>query len=92
VDFGALRATAPNVKGAVSTGATPQPGTSRASGTLHKGLMMQDVDALLGSPAKMTNRKEGTLDVQSREYTTSDGRVTADFVEGVLVRYTMTSE
>jgi hypothetical protein len=36
--------------------------------------------------------QEGTLNVQTVQYSTADGRITADFVEGVLVRYTITSE
>jgi len=47
---------------------------------------------VLGSPARSVDRKEGTLSVRTCEYMTSDGKVAADFVEGVLVRYTMTSD
>jgi hypothetical protein len=55
-------------------------------------MLLQDVDGLLGSAAKSSERKEGTLRVQTREYATPDGRVTAEFVEGVLIRYRITSE
>jgi hypothetical protein len=58
---------------------------------LRKGLLVEDVDSLLGAPARRTNRKEGTLAVTSRTYDTRAGRVVADFVEDVLVRYTITS-
>jgi hypothetical protein len=34
---------------------------------------------------------EGRLKVTSRVYSTNAGVVTAEFVEGVLIRYTMTS-
>jgi hypothetical protein len=57
-----------------------------------KGMLLQDVDALLGPPAKASERKEGTLRVQARGYTTADGRVSAEFVEGVLIRYHVSSE
>jgi hypothetical protein len=57
-----------------------------------KGMLLQEADALLGTPVKTAERKEGTLRVQTREYATPGGRVTADFVEGVLIRYTITSE
>ncbi len=66
--------------------------TPRRSGLFRKGLLLQEVDAMLGPPAKMTERKEGTLSVRTREYVTPDGKVTADFVEGVLVRYTIASD
>ena len=34
---------------------------------------------------------EGRLKVTSRVYPAGEGRLTAEFVEGVLIRYTMTS-
>jgi hypothetical protein len=72
--------------------ATTTTDTPRRSGLLRKGLLLQEVDAMLGSPAKTADRKEGTLSVRTREYATPDGKVTADFVEGVLVRYTIASD
>jgi len=58
---------------------------------LHKGLLAEEVDQLLGAPFQRTNRKEGTLLVTTRTYDTRSGRVVAEFVEGVLFRYTITS-
>jgi hypothetical protein len=70
-----------------------QPGAPSArSGLPRKGMLVQDVDVLLGAAAKSSERREGTLRVQTREYVTPDGRVTAEFVEGVLIRYRITSE
>ncbi|HET6796687.1 MAG TPA: hypothetical protein VFH40_05945 [Gemmatimonadales bacterium] len=57
-----------------------------------KGMLLAEVDAALGSPATTSERKEGSLRVQTREYSTPDGRVTAEFVEGVLIRYRLTSD
>ena len=65
---------------------------SPRSGLPRKGMLLQDVDALLGPAAKSSERKEGTLRVQTHEYATPDGRVTAEFVEGVLIRYRVISE
>jgi hypothetical protein len=65
---------------------------SPRSGLPRKGMLLQEVDALLGPAAKSTERKEGTLRVETREYATPDGRVTAEFVEGVLIRYRIASE
>ncbi len=42
-------------------------------------------------PEKSTDRMEGRLKVTSRVYPAGEGRLTAEFVEGVLIRYTMTS-
>ena len=80
-----------------SAGAPPsiplQPAAqSPRSGLPRKGMLLQDDDALLGSAARSSERKEGTLRVQTREYATPDGRVTAEFVEGVLISYRITSE
>lgn len=61
-------------------------------GVPHKGMLLSEADALLGTPAKTAERKEGTLKVQTRAYATPSGRITADFVEGVLIRYTITSD
>jgi hypothetical protein len=49
------------------------------------------VDRMLGVPTKTSDRMEGRLKVTTRVYVTERGRVTAEFVEGVLIRYTMTS-
>jgi hypothetical protein len=61
------------------------------SGLPHKGMLLQDVDALLGPAASTSERKEGALRVETREYNGPDGRVTTEFVEGVLIRYRITS-
>jgi hypothetical protein len=58
---------------------------------LRKGLLATEVDDLLGAPLTRTRRKEGTLAVVSRTYDTRAGRVLAEFVEDVLIRYTITS-
>jgi hypothetical protein len=64
---------------------------SAAGGLPRKGMLLSDVDQLLGTPQKSTARMEGRLKVTSRVYSTNAGVVTAEFVEGVLIRYTMTS-
>jgi len=70
-------------------GARPDAGTGR--GDLRKGLTMDEVDAMLGRPDSISQRKEGTLTVSTSTYRTRDRRITAEFVEGVLIRYTITS-
>lgn len=56
-----------------------------------KGMLLREADQLLGDPLRSSERREGTLTVVTRIYGTPDGQVTAEFVEGVLIRYTMTS-
>lgn len=75
----------------VDFGAMEQETPTRLGGP-HKGMLLSEADALLGTPAKTAERKEGTLKVQTRAYATPSGRITADFVEGVLIRYTITSD
>ena len=69
----------------------PRPDAGAGRGDLRKGLTMDEVDAMLGRPDSISQRKEGTLTVSTSTYRTRDRRITAEFVEGVLIRYTITS-
>ena len=73
------------VAGTVPTG-KPGPG-----GLPTKGMLQADVDELLGTPKRTSDRMEGRLKVTTRVYPTTAGQVTAEFVEGVLIRFSMTS-
>jgi hypothetical protein len=75
-----------------STGAPP--GDSGAAGTRlpRKGTSVADLDASLGQPLQTAERTEGSLRVITRTYRFGDGRLTAEFVEDVLFRYSLTSE
>ena len=74
------------VAGSVPVGRKPGPG-----GLPAKGMLLADVDELLGTPKKTSDRLEGHLKVTTRVYPTTAGQVTAEFVEGVLIRFSMTS-
>ena len=50
-----------------------------------------DVEALFDSEPKASERHEGTLAVTTLVFTQGDQEVTAEFVEDVLVRYTIAS-
>ena len=67
-------------------GATPTPAKS---GDLRKGLTAEEVDAILGRPESINQRNEGTLKVSSSTYRRNGHTITAEFVEGVLIRYTI---
>jgi hypothetical protein len=82
--------TAPRPFGAGTSG-TPA-GGAPVSGLPAKGMLQDDVDRMLGTPEKSTDRPEGKLKVTTRVYSTKAGRVSAEFVEGVLIRYTVTSQ
>ena len=66
------------------------PAANRPDG-LRKGLTVEEVDALLGRPDAIAQRTEGTLRVSTSTYRTRDRAITAEFVEGVLIRFTITS-
>ncbi|MEP6687141.1 MAG: hypothetical protein ABJC36_02255 [Gemmatimonadales bacterium] len=91
VDFGdaapavAEAAPAMPVAGSVPTG-KPGPG-----GLPAKGMLVAEVDELLGPPQRTTDRMEGRLKVSTRVYPSSAGQISAEFVEGVLIRFSMTS-
>jgi hypothetical protein len=58
---------------------------------LRKGMSMAEVEAVLGRPDKTTQRNEGALHVTSATYSRGDQLVTAEFVEGVLIKYSIAS-
>jgi hypothetical protein len=79
-----------------SIAATPVAGqglarTDSRGNDLRKGLTVEEVDALLGRPDGISQRMEGTFNVSTSTYRTRDRRISAEFVEGVLVRFTITS-
>lgn len=63
-----------------------------AGGDIRKGMSMADVESVLGRPDKTTARNEGTLRVTTAVYTRGDQVVTAEFVEGVLIKYAIASK
>lgn len=67
------------------------PADSQAVANLHKGLLWDDVVTLLGRPSNREEWKEGTLLVKAGTFASQLGNVEAEFVEDVLVRYTLTS-
>lgn len=67
----------------------PEPPAS--AGAVRKGMTTAEVEQALGKPDKTTNRTEGTLKVVTATYSRGDQLITADFVEGVLVRYAISS-
>ena len=54
-------------------------------------MLLSDVDRLFGPPQKTSDRPEGKLKVTTRVYQADAGRISAEFVEGVLIRYTLIS-
>jgi hypothetical protein len=62
------------------------------TGAIYKGMTMSEVEQALGKPEKTSDRNEGTLKVVTATYSRDDQRITAEFVEGVLIRYSISSK
>jgi hypothetical protein len=94
VDFGG----SPNALASGSDGAPSGPGQSFAPAggsrsapmSLRKGLLLEDVEALLGPAATAAETKEGTLTVLKRTYRKDGQKVSASFVNGVLIDFAIT--
>lgn len=69
-----------------------EPPAAPAASALRKGMTLAEVEQSLGRPEKSTNRIEGTLRVVTATYSRGDQVVTAEFVEGVLIKYSIASK
>ncbi len=67
-------------------------GLPNRAGDLKKGMSVDDVDGIMGRPESITSRNEGSLTVSTSTYRTKDRKVLAEFVEGVLIRYSVVSQ
>ena len=96
VDFGSASVAATG--GGASAGTpgnayAPAGGGSRpAPATLKKGLWLEDVETLLGPAATAVEKKEGRLTVLERTYRKDGQKVTASFVNGVLIDFAITPQ
>ena len=89
VDFSPMAGQRPVVT--APTAATQLKSSGRPD-DLRKGLAVDEVDELLGRPTSISERKEGTLVVQTSVYRKDGRSISAEFVEGVLIRYTIRSQ
>jgi hypothetical protein len=62
------------------------------SKTLRKGLLWEEVAQIMGMPNNISERMEGTLKVVSCSFEKKDQKVNAEFVEGVLIKYSIVSK
>jgi hypothetical protein len=91
VDFGETASTPSPLAPALPVGATGPVAKPGPAGLPAKGMLQTEVDELLGPPQRTSDRMEGRLKVTTRVYSTKAGQVTTEFIEGVLIRYSMTS-
>lgn len=58
---------------------------------LRRGLLWDEMVALLGEPTTVAERMEGSLKVSICSFSRGDRHVEAEFIEGVLIRYSVTA-
>jgi hypothetical protein len=68
----------------------PEPPST--GGSIRKGMTVAEVDQILGKPEKSASRAEGTLRVVTATYSRGDQLIAAEFVEGVLIKYSISSK
>ncbi len=81
-------------QGAVSATATVSAASMEVEEevVLHKGLLWEDVMQMYGMPKGVSERMEGTLKVITCSFEDDDNIIKMDFVESVLIKYTVTSK
>jgi hypothetical protein len=63
-----------------------------ASGGLRKGMPEAEVELDYGPPLECEDSPAGGLDIRTCRWSLHEGHLEAQFVEGVLVKYTVSSE
>jgi hypothetical protein len=97
VDFtfaGDQHAAAAPQPSALAAGAAAPAGLQKgvpAPAGLQKGMTMTDVERLLGKADKTSTKTEGSLKIVTATFTRGDQVISADFIEGVLVKYSISS-
>jgi hypothetical protein len=71
--------------------AAPQPNAADPVRSLKKGLTLEQVESLFGQPVETHDRSQGGLKVTTCTFQNKDVRVQGDFINGVLVQYTLSS-
>jgi hypothetical protein len=77
--------------GQAVTQAAPETSAAQGAGALRKGLTRAQVEALFGPPMAQHESTQGGLSVTSCTYQNAAEKVQADYVNGVMVQYTVSS-
>jgi hypothetical protein len=80
----------PGADVATASAPTATPDTAMSEPALRKGMLRAEVERKLGTPKDASDRREGQLVVTTLVFQRGDERIAAEFVEGVLIRYTIT--
>jgi hypothetical protein len=89
VDFGAAGevASSGGSSGTAGNAYSSGGGSRPAPASIRKGLLLEDLEAILGPAATATETKEGTLTVLKRSYRKDGQKISASFVNGVLIDF-----
>jgi hypothetical protein len=68
----------------------PGSGSKPANASIRKGLLLEDVESMLGPAATASETKEGSLTVLKRTYRKDGQKISASFVNGVLIDFSIT--
>ena len=93
VDFGGVPTAAalPVPAGAPLPAPIPPPPSGDVS-QLRKGMTRGEAESIFGQPVESSQKRSGDLVVTTLVFATTNQRVSADFVEDLLVRYTISSK
>ena len=69
----------------------PQPPVNGSPQSLRKGMTFEQVEALVGAPTESHDKSQNGLAIHSCTFQSKDSTVQADFVNGVLVQFTVSS-
>src|SRR5512138_3907523 len=94
VDFGpaggAVSSGGAGASGVGGQAFAPSGGSRAPAGSIRKGLLLEDVEAILGPAATASETKEGSLMVLKRTYRKDGQKISASFVNGVLIDFAIT--
>ena len=89
---GLMRALAPYVDFGLVSGMASPGGGGGSPTSLKKGLLLEEVETLLGAAITASETKEGRLTVLNRTYRKDGQKVSASFVNGVLIDFAITPQ
>lgn len=86
------RVTRPAVKGDPAPSPSALRGMTAGTGAVYKGMTWQQAQDALGAPDKTSDHMEGKLKITTAIFTRGDQRIEVEFLEGVLIRYSISSK
>ena len=93
VDFSSLGGPSiPPASAAATLSPVPAPAPGASDASLRKGMSRAEVERLLGPARQSADRREGDLAMTALVFMRGDEQITAEFIDDVMVRYTISSK